>query len=104
MIPFLQLTPGEDASAVRAAVERVITRGWFVLGPEVDAFEREFAAASGAAEAVGVGTGTDALAIALRALGSDPETKSSRHHCRRDSRWRSDGRGAAVFAESTPNV
>lgn len=72
MIPFLQLTPGEDASAVRAAVDRVITRGWFVLGPEVDAFEREFAAASGAAEAVGVGTGTDALAIALRALGIGP--------------------------------
>lgn len=72
MIPFLQLTPGEDAAAVREAVERVIARGWFVLGPEVDAFEREFAAASGAAEAVGVGTGTDALAIALRALGIGP--------------------------------
>ncbi len=72
MIPFLQLTPGEDAAAVREAVERVMTRGWFVLGPEVDAFEREFAAASGAAEAVGVGTGTDALAIALRALGIGP--------------------------------
>ena len=72
MIPFLQLTPGEDATAVRGAVERVITRGWFVLGPEVDAFEREFAAASGAAKAVGVGTGTDALAIALRALGIGP--------------------------------
>ena len=69
MIPFLQLTPGEDAPAVREAVERVITRGWFVLGPELDAFEKEFAAASGAAESVGVGTGTDALAIALRALG-----------------------------------
>ena len=69
MISFLQLTPGEDASAVREAVERVITRGWFVLGPELEAFEREFAAASGATESVGVGTGTDALAIALRALG-----------------------------------
>jgi len=69
VIPFLQLTPGEDASAVREAIERVITRGWFVLGPELDAFEKEFAAASGAAESVGVGTGTDALAIALRALG-----------------------------------
>lgn len=72
MIPFLQLTPGEDAAAVRGAIERVMTRGWFVLGPELDAFEREFAAACGAAEAVGVGTGTDALAIALRALGIGP--------------------------------
>ena len=69
MIPFLQLTPGEDAPAIRAAIDRVIARGWFVLGPELDAFEKEFADASGAAAAVGVGTGTDALAIALRALG-----------------------------------
>lgn len=69
MIPFLQLTPGEDAPAIRAAIDRVITRGWFVLGPELEAFENEFATASGATAAIGVGTGTDALAIALRALG-----------------------------------
>lgn len=69
MIPFLQLKPGEDAAPVEEAIARVIARGWFILGPELDAFEREFAAASGAAEAIGVGTGTDALAIALRALG-----------------------------------
>ena len=72
MIPFLQLTPGEDAGAIQAAIGRVIQRGWFVLGPELEAFEREFAAATGAAHAVGVGTGTDALAIALRALGVGP--------------------------------
>lgn len=69
MIPFLQLTPGEDAAAIRAAIDRVVSRGWFVLGPELDAFETEFAAAAGAGSAVGVGTGTDALAIALRAMG-----------------------------------
>jgi len=68
-VPFQRLTPGEDAGAVGAAVARVVSRGWFVLGPELDAFEREFAAACGAARAVGVGTGTDALALALRALG-----------------------------------
>jgi dTDP-4-amino-4,6-dideoxygalactose transaminase len=68
-IPFLSLVPGEDAADVRSAIERVIARGWFVLGPEVDAFEQEFAAASGAAYAVGVGTGTDAIALTLRALG-----------------------------------
>ncbi len=72
MIPFLQLTPGADAADVRRAIDRVITRGWFVLGPELDAFEREFASASGATDAVGVGTGTDALAIALRAVGIGP--------------------------------
>ena len=68
-IPFLSLVPGEDAADVRAAVERVITRGWFILGPELEAFEQEFAAASGAAHAVGVGTGTDALALSLMAAG-----------------------------------
>jgi dTDP-4-amino-4,6-dideoxygalactose transaminase len=68
-IPFMSLVPGEDAAAVRGAIEGVIERGWFVLGPEVEAFEREFAAASGAAHAVGVGNGTDAIALILRALG-----------------------------------
>ena len=72
MIPFLQLTPGEDATAVRTSIDRVIARGWFVLGPELDAFEQEFATACASAHAVGVGTGTDALAIGLRALGIGP--------------------------------
>ncbi len=72
MIPFLQLTPGEDAAVVREAVERVIARGWFVLGPELEAFEAEFALAAHAPQAIGVGTGTDALAIAMRALGIGP--------------------------------
>jgi dTDP-4-amino-4,6-dideoxygalactose transaminase len=65
----MSLVPGEDAGEVRSAIDRVIARGWFVLGPEVAAFEEEFAAASGVAHAVGVGTGTDAIALILRALG-----------------------------------
>jgi dTDP-3-amino-3,4,6-trideoxy-alpha-D-glucose transaminase len=72
VIPFLQLTLHEDEEAVRAAIDRVLTRGWFVLGPELEAFEAEFAAATRAPHAIGVGTGTDALAIALRALGIGP--------------------------------
>jgi dTDP-4-amino-4,6-dideoxygalactose transaminase len=68
-VPFLQLTPGEDAAAVRQAIDRVIERGWFVLGPELEAFEREFAAACRIGHAAGVGTGTDAIALALRAIG-----------------------------------
>jgi dTDP-4-amino-4,6-dideoxygalactose transaminase len=68
-IPFLSLVPGSDGPAVREAIERVIARGWFVLGPEVEAFEAEFAAAMGAAHAVGVGSGTDAIALVFRALG-----------------------------------
>ena len=57
---------------MRAAITRVTDRAWFVLGPEVDAFEQEFAEASGAPHAVGVGNGTDALALILRALGIGP--------------------------------
>jgi len=72
VIPFLQLRPAEDAADVQAAIARVIDRGWFVLGPELEAFEQAFAIASGAAHAVGVGTGTDALALALRAIGIGP--------------------------------
>ena len=71
-VPFLSLRPGEDAPALRAAIDRVIDRGWFILGPELDAFEAEFAAASGAAHAVGVNTGTDAIALLLRGLGIGP--------------------------------
>jgi dTDP-4-amino-4,6-dideoxygalactose transaminase len=69
MIPFMDLHLAEEADAVREAMARVIDRAWFVLGPEVEAFEREFAAASGAPHAVGVGNGTDALGLILRALG-----------------------------------
>jgi dTDP-4-amino-4,6-dideoxygalactose transaminase len=68
-VPFMRLRPAEDERAVQEAIQRVVSRGWFVLGPEVEAFEQEFAAASGAPHAIGVGTGTDALALILRALG-----------------------------------
>jgi dTDP-3-amino-3,4,6-trideoxy-alpha-D-glucose transaminase len=68
-VPFLDLHLAEESDAVREAIARVMDRAWFVLGPEVEAFEREFAAASGAPHAVGVGNGTDALALILRALG-----------------------------------
>ena len=68
-VGFLSLTPGDDAREIRSAIDRVIERGWFVLGPEVEAFEHEFAGASGAPHAVGVGSGTDAIALTLRALG-----------------------------------
>jgi dTDP-4-amino-4,6-dideoxygalactose transaminase len=71
-VPFLDLHPGEDAEDVRAAIARVVDSGWFILGPELEAFEAEFAAACGAPHAVGVGTGTDALALILRALGIGP--------------------------------
>jgi len=57
---------------IDAAVHRVLDSGWFILGAEVEAFEREFAAYCGVAHAIGVGNGTDALMLALRALDVGP--------------------------------
>src|SRR4051794_28820897 len=57
---------------LRAAVDRVLDGGAFILGPEVAAFEEEFAAWLGARHAIGVANGTEALTIALRALGVGP--------------------------------
>jgi dTDP-3-amino-3,4,6-trideoxy-alpha-D-glucose transaminase len=68
-IPFVDLRPGDDVADVRSAIDRVVARGWFILGPEVEAFEHEFAAASGARHAVAVASGTDAIALLLRAAG-----------------------------------
>jgi dTDP-4-amino-4,6-dideoxygalactose transaminase len=57
---------------LRAAIDRVLASQRFILGPEVTAFESEFAAYTGVAHAVGVANGTDALTIALRAMGVGP--------------------------------
>jgi len=57
---------------LRAAIERVLDSERYILGPEVSAFEQEFAAYCGAAHAVGVANGTDAITIALRAMGVGP--------------------------------
>src|SRR5436305_14964110 len=50
----------------------VVENGRFILGPEVAAFEREFAAYLGVRHVVGVANGTDAITIGLRALGVEP--------------------------------
>jgi dTDP-4-amino-4,6-dideoxygalactose transaminase len=68
-VPFTDLRLADESDGVRAAIDRVIGSGWFILGPEVEAFEREFAETSGARHAVGTGNGTDALALILRAIG-----------------------------------
>jgi dTDP-4-amino-4,6-dideoxygalactose transaminase len=70
-IPFTdvkaQYLPLRDE--VRKAVDGVLERGQFILGPEVSAFEEETAAYLGASDAVGVANGTDALVLVLDALG-----------------------------------
>ncbi|GMW00632.1 MAG: aminotransferase [Candidatus Hydrogenedentota bacterium] len=74
MIPFFQLK-NQFASMeheIRDAVERVLTSGWYILGEELKAFEREFAEYVGAAHCLGVASGTDAIHLALRAAGVGP--------------------------------
>ena len=74
-VPFgaLALDYQEKRSAIDAAIARVLERGWFVLGEEVAAFEKAFAKFLGAGHAVGCANGTEAIALALRALGAEPE-------------------------------
>jgi dTDP-4-amino-4,6-dideoxygalactose transaminase len=69
MIPFLDLKPAytELADELEAASRRVMASGWFVLGPEVEAFEAEFAAYCGVRHCVGVGNGLEAMELVLRA-------------------------------------
>jgi dTDP-3-amino-3,4,6-trideoxy-alpha-D-glucose transaminase len=57
---------------LRAAVTRVLDSEQYILGPEVRAFEEEFATYCGAPHAIGVANGTEAITIALRAMGVGP--------------------------------
>lgn len=71
-VPFLDVRAmnARHADELKAAAARVIDSGWYVLGQEVDAFEREFAQWCGLPHAVGVGNGLDALSLILRAYKS----------------------------------
>ena len=65
--------PGPEQEAIKAAILRVVERGWFIHGPELRQFETEFAAYCGAPHAIGVANGTDAIELSLRALGVTPD-------------------------------
>lgn len=73
-VPFLDLGAAyrEMSAEIDAAVGRVLRSGLFVGGPEVAAFERAFAAYTGAAACTGTANGLDALHLALRAMGVGP--------------------------------
>jgi dTDP-4-amino-4,6-dideoxygalactose transaminase len=68
----LSRTTPARARELEAALRRVTARGWYLLGPEVEAFEAELAAAIGVADCVGVASGTDALGLALAGVGCAP--------------------------------
>ena len=68
----LKAQNGALDAELRAAFERVLRSGHFILGPEVEKFERDLAAFAGTPHALGVSSGTDALLLALMALGIGP--------------------------------
>lgn len=73
-IPFLQLgdAVAEQREAIDAAIRRVLDSGWYLLGPELEAFESEWAVWCGARHSVGVSNGLDAMHLVLRAWGIGP--------------------------------
>lgn len=73
-IPFLDLglATQELREGIDEAIDRVLKSGWYILGPEVEAFEREFASFCESQHAIAVGNGLDALRIALMALEIGP--------------------------------
>jgi dTDP-4-amino-4,6-dideoxygalactose transaminase len=68
----LKLQHSRIADEVRVSFERVLANTSFILGPEVQAFEREYAEFCGVEHCIGVGNGTDAVELALRAVGVGP--------------------------------
>lgn len=73
-IPFLDLKAQhlELRSELEEAFRRVLDSGWYILGPEVEAFEREYAEYCRAEYCIGVGNGLDALHLALLAMNVGP--------------------------------
>lgn len=73
-IPFLDLNRMHNPirTQLDEAYHRVMDSGWFIMGPELTAFEAEFAAYSNVKHCIGVGNGLDALHLLLRAYGIGP--------------------------------
>lgn len=74
MVPFLDLGAAyrELKAEIDEAVSRSLNSGWYILGPEVEAFESAYAEYCGAKYAIGVANGLDALHLALRAMDIGP--------------------------------
>lgn len=73
-VPFLDLKAAyiELKNEIDETAARVLRSGWYILGPEVEAFEAEYAAYCVAGHCIGVANGLDALILALRAVGVGP--------------------------------
>jgi dTDP-4-amino-4,6-dideoxygalactose transaminase len=74
VVPFLDLSRGHEreAPALLGAIEAVLASGQILLGPQLAAFEADFASFTGARHCVGLASGTDALRLTLTAAGIGP--------------------------------
>jgi dTDP-4-amino-4,6-dideoxygalactose transaminase len=71
-VPLFATSHDRYTAELNDRIAAVIAGGRYILGPEVEAFEREFADYLGAQHCIGVANGTDAITIALKALGVQP--------------------------------
>ena len=71
-VPLFATSLERQLPRLREKLTEVLEEGRYILGPEVEAFEEEFASYLGARHCIGVANGTDAITIALRALGVGP--------------------------------
>lgn len=74
MLPFVDLSrqAGHERDAVLEAVSRVLASGRYIFGPEIEAFEAEFASFTGQRHCVALSSGAAALALSLTAVGVGP--------------------------------
>jgi dTDP-4-amino-4,6-dideoxygalactose transaminase len=74
LVPFVDLKRqySQQRYEIRSAINRVLSSGFYISGPEVEAFEDEFAAYCAVPHGVAVSNGVDAIEIGLRALGIQP--------------------------------
>jgi nucleoside-diphosphate-sugar epimerase len=94
MVEFLNLKKINDRfeGELREAADRVIKSGWYALGEEVAAFEREFAEYCGAKFCVGVGNGLEALRLSLLAMGGESDRNEAIYSAKiqRELGWKSE--------------
>ena len=87
-IPFIDLKPAITLikNDIEVVLQRVLDRGIFLRGPEVEAFEREWAAYCDQSYCVACASGTDALTLATLALDTPPISTCSMTRCASSSR------------------
>jgi dTDP-4-amino-4,6-dideoxygalactose transaminase len=92
-------------SEIDEAVRRVLERGWYVLGSEVEQFESDFAGYLGVSHVIGVGSGTEALHLALVACGVRPgdEVVTAPNTCVPTASAISAAGAVPVFADIDPS-